>query len=71
MPTMPVLDTNERENAVLIRLKNDLFDSVALVYNMDESNEETYVLCDMQGSFPESFNEVADYDWMRIEDAAM
>jgi len=71
MPTMPVLDTNERENAVLIRLKNDLFDTVALVYNMDEPNEETYVLCDMQGSFPESFNEVADYDWMRIEDAAM
>lgn len=67
---MPILDTNERENAVLIRLKNDLFDTVALVYNMDEPNEETYVLSDMQGSFPESFDEVADYDWTRIEDAA-
>ena len=40
MNDLPIIDTNEEENAVLVRLKNDLFDTVLLVYNIDEENEE-------------------------------
>ena len=68
MNDLPIIDRNEEENAVLVRLKNDLFDTVLLVYNIDEENEEAYALTDMQGRFPTSFDEVADYDWCRLED---
>ena len=40
MNDLPIIDRNEEENAVLVRLKNDLFDTVLLVYNIDEENEE-------------------------------
>lgn len=68
MNTLPVIATNEKEDAVLVRLKNDLFDTVLLVYHMDEENEEAYALDDMQGKFPTSFDDVPEYNWNRLED---
>ena len=67
LDTMPIIDKNEEEDAVLIRLENEMFDTVALVYHMDEEREEVYFLSDMQGPFPESFAEVPDYDWILAE----
>lgn len=66
--TMPIIDRNEDEDAVLVRLENDMFDTVVLVYHMGDDNEEAYVLDDMQGAFPETFDEVQYYNWNRIED---
>lgn len=68
MNTLPVLDTNEAEDAVLLRFKNEMFDTVALVYHMDTAQEEVYFPEDMQGTFPETFEEVPDYNWTRAED---
>lgn len=59
---LPVMDQNEE--AVLYRLKNEIFDTVVLVYNEDEPNEEIYFLTDMQGSFPETLEEVPEFDWV-------
>lgn len=63
-----IIDRSEAEDAVLIRLQNDVFDTVALVYHLDEVDEEIYLLTDMQGSYPETFEDVPDYDWCRAED---
>ena len=63
---MKVLDENE--TAVLYKLENDIFDTVALVYNEGTENEETYVLTDMQGMYPKTLDEANDYDWVRAED---
>ena len=63
-----IIARNEDEDAVLIKIQNDIFDTVALVYHLDEKNEEIYFLTDMQGSYPETFEEVPDYDWCRAED---
>lgn len=65
---LPVLDEKEEEDAVLLRLHNEIFDTVLLVYHQDMPNEEVYVLDDMQGKFPETFDEVPDYNWSRAED---
>ena len=68
-----IIARNEDEDAVLIKIQNDIFDTVALVYHLDEKNEEIYFLTDMQASahegiLPETFEEVPDYDWCRAED---
>lgn len=63
-----IMARSEAEDAVLIRLQNDVFDTVALVYHLDEANEEVYLLTDMQGSYPETFEDVPEYDWCRAED---
>lgn len=68
MNALPVLDRNENEDAVLLRLVNDMFDTAVLVYHMDEANEEVYILDDMWGQFPKTFEEVPDYNWNRAED---
>lgn len=69
LDTLPVLDRNEEEDAVLLRLQNDMFDTVVLVYHMNSPYEEVYVLDDMQSAYvPESFEEVADYNWNNAED---
>ena len=68
LETMPIIDRNEEEDAVLIRLENDMFDTVVLVYHFGEENEEVYVLDDMQGECPESFDEVQYFNWNRAED---
>lgn len=63
---MQVLDS--KDNMTLYRLKNDIFDTVALVYNEDTAQEETYVLLDMQGQFSVTIDDISDYDWIRSED---
>lgn len=63
-----IIDRNESEDAVLIRLQNEVFDTVALVYHLDTDHEEIYLLTDMQGKYPVSFEEVPDYSWCRAED---
>ena len=63
-----IIARNEDEDAVLIKIQNDIFDTVALVYHLDEDNEGIYFLTDMQGKYPETFEEVPDYDWCRAED---
>lgn len=68
MDTLPVIDRNDEEDAVLLRLENDMFDTTVLVYHMNDDNEEVYVLDDMQGAYPESFEEVQYYNWNLIED---
>lgn len=63
---MEAIESNTE--CILYRLKNDIFDTVALIYNEGTNNEETYVLTDMQGAYPESLDEIEDYDWVRAED---
>lgn len=63
-----IIDRSEKEDAVLIRFDNEVFDTVALVYHLDTDQEEIYLLTDMQGKFPVSFEEVTDYTWCRAED---
>ena len=65
---MPILDTDEETDTVLIRLENDIFDTVALVIHMDESDEEVYFLRDMQGEFPTTLEEAREYDWVTAEE---
>lgn len=65
---MPILDTDEKTDTVLIRLENDIFDTVALVVHMDESNEEVYFLRDMQGQFPTTIEEASGYDWITADE---
>ena len=63
-----IIASNPAEDAVLIKISNDIFDTVALVYHLDSDNEETYFLTDMQGAYPETFEDVPDYDWVLAED---
>ena len=42
-----IIARNEDEDAVLIKIQNDIFDTVALVYHLDDDNEEIYFLTDM------------------------
>lgn len=61
LDTLPILD--EDDTAILYRLENDIFDTVALVYKDDE--DVAYFLTDMQGQFPTTLEEVPEYDWCR------
>ena len=63
---MTVLDSNDE--VTLYKLENDIFDTVVAIYNEDESNEEAYVLTDMQGQYPTTIDEMSEYDWCRAED---
>lgn len=63
---MAVLDSNDE--VTLYKLENDLFDTVVAIYNEDEANEETYVLTDMQGTYPTTIEDMVEYDWCRAED---
>ena len=63
-----IIARNKEEDATLVRLKNDLFDTVLLVYHIDTDKEEVYALSDMQGAYPTNFEEVPEYDWYRLED---
>lgn len=64
-----VLDSNEDEDAELIRIVDTDLDTTALVYHRDTPNQEIYLLRDMQGSYPETMEEVGDYTWIRAEEA--
>lgn len=65
---MEIFDSNEEQDTKLYHLKNDIFDTVVLVYHEDTSDEEVYVLADMQGAYPESLEDAEDFDWVRAED---
>lgn len=63
---MVLLDSDETIS--LYRLENDVFDTVVAIVNEGEANEETWVLTDMQGTFPVTIDEMSEYDWARAED---
>jgi len=63
---MKELDRNE--NATLYKLENDIFDTVALVYNEGTPQEEVLVLTDMQGAYPTCLDDIDGYDWVRAEE---
>ena len=63
---MDVLDSDDA-GTVLYHLSNDLFDTVVLVYHDGDANEEAYTLTDMQGCYPETLDEVPEYEWVLAE----
>lgn len=63
---MSVLDEND--TMTLYRLVNDIFDTVVLVSNEGEPDEQTYVLADMQGAWPASLDEIGEYEWALAQD---
>ena len=68
LDTIKELDYNEAEDATLLKLENDIFDTAVLVYHRDSPDEEVYVLENMQGEYPETFEDVPFFNWNRIED---
>lgn len=69
--TNNIIARNDEEDAVLVRLCTDVFDTVCLVYHIDTDDEEVYVLGDMQSAdVPETFDDVPLYDWYNIKDVA-
>ena len=68
LDTLKELDYNEAEDATLLKLENDIFDTAVLVYHRDSPYEEVYVLDNMQGEYPETFEDVPFFNWNRIED---
>lgn len=68
LDTLKELDYNEAEDATLLKLENDIFDTAVLVYHRDSPDEEVYVLDNMQGEYPETFEDVPFFNWNRIED---
>lgn len=56
------------EDALLVRLQNDIFDTVALINRPFAADEETLVLTDWQGATPETLEEAEDFDWINIDD---
>lgn len=56
---LPLLDENEEDQ--LYRLKNEMFDTVILVCDGEE-----FALRDMQGTWPETLEEAAEYDWFPL-----
>ena len=68
LDTLKELDCNEAEDATLLKLENDIFDTAVLVYHRDSPDEEVYVLDNMQGEYPETFEDVPFFNWNRIED---
>lgn len=68
---MPVLDTSEAEDATLYLLDNDVFGPTSvLIYHEDTHFEECYILSDMQGLYPHTFDEVPEYVWSRADDVS-
>jgi hypothetical protein len=66
MNNLEVLDIDDE--CTLYHMENDIFDTAVLVYNEGTSEEQTLVLADMQGAFPQSIEEIPDYDWVNAED---
>ncbi len=58
---MKILD--ERGDETLYLLQNEIFDTVVL-----ECGDESYVLTDMQGQYPTTLDECAEYDWVNAEE---
>lgn len=69
--TENIIGRNDAEDAVLVRLKTEIFDTVCLVYHMGTDDEEVYVLEDMQSAdVPETFDDVPFYNWVNVFDVA-
>ena len=64
-----IIDRKYDEDAVLVRLQTEVFDTVCMVYHIGTDDEEVYVLEDMQSAdVPETFEDVPYYDWYNIND---
>ena len=64
-----IIDRKDDEDAVLVRLSTEVFDTVCLVYHIGTDEEEVYVLDDMQSAdVPETFDEAVFYNWNNIND---
>ena len=64
-----IIDRKDDEDAVLVRLQTEVFDTVCMVYHIGTDDEEVYVLEDMQSAdVPETFEDVPYYDWYNIND---
>ena len=66
MKDLEVLDENDE--CTLYHLENEIFDTAVLVYNDGMDDEQVLVLTDMQGAYPESIEEVPEYDWVNAEE---
>ena len=66
MKDLEVLDENDE--CTLYHLENEIFDTAVLVYNEGMDDEQVLVLTDMQGAYPESIEEVPEYDWVNAEE---
>jgi len=66
MKDLEVLDIDDE--CTLYHMENDIFDTAVLVYHEGTSAEQTLVLTDMQGAFPQRIEEIPDYDWVNAED---
>lgn len=66
MKDLEILDENDE--CTLYHLENEIFDTAVLVYNEDMDDEQVLVLTDMQGAYPESIEEVPEYDWVNAEE---
>lgn len=65
MKDLEILDENDE--CALYHLENEIFDTAVLVYNEGMDDEQVLVLTDMQGAYPESIEEVPEYDWANAE----
>ncbi len=66
MKDLEILDENDE--CTLYHLENEIFDTAVLVYNEGMDDEQVLVLTDMQGAYPESIEEVPEYDWVNAEE---
>jgi len=66
MKDLEILDENDE--CTLYHLENEIFDTAVLVYNEGMDDEQALVLTDMQGAYPESIEEVPEYDWVNAEE---
>ena len=66
MKDLEILDENDE--CTLYHLENEIFDTAVLVYNEGVDDEQVLVLTDMQGAYPESIEEVPEYDWVNAEE---
>lgn len=57
-----------RDDAALVQLKNDIFDTVAMILWPETDQEEIFFLTDWQGETPESLADAPDFDWVALED---
>lgn len=68
LDTMEILDSNGNEQ--LVKFRTLTLDTVALIVNRYEDDEEVFVLYDMQSADqPETLEEAAFYDWQTLEEA--
>lgn len=66
-----IIDRKDDEDAVLVRLQTEVFDTVCMVYHIGTDDEEVYVLEDMQSAdVPVTFEEAPFYNWVNVKDVS-